>query len=104
AEDGIRDFHVTRVQTCALPICGDAGDDEAGRFHEVPRLLLSGDRWCQATVAHGESPPTAVRPRNALPPHPFHGRFAVTIGRTARSEERRVGKWGMRRWVTGGKM
>src|SRR5690606_41180748 len=21
AEDGIRDFHVTRVQTCALPIC-----------------------------------------------------------------------------------
>src|SRR5690606_24219653 len=23
AEDGIRDFHVTGVQTCALPICGD---------------------------------------------------------------------------------
>src|SRR5690606_40378557 len=22
--DGIRDFHVTGVQTCALPICGDA--------------------------------------------------------------------------------
>src|SRR5690606_40395264 len=22
AEDGIRDFHVTGVQTCALPICG----------------------------------------------------------------------------------
>src|SRR5690606_13692837 len=32
AEDGIRDFHVTGVQTCALPICGvgcevDLGDD-----------------------------------------------------------------------------
>src|SRR5690606_39983668 len=26
AEDGIRDFHVTGVQTCALPICiGEAG-------------------------------------------------------------------------------
>src|SRR5690606_40069084 len=24
AEDGIRDFHVTGVQTCALPISGDA--------------------------------------------------------------------------------
>src|SRR5436309_15789479 len=24
AEDGIRDFHVTGVQTCALPICGTA--------------------------------------------------------------------------------
>src|SRR5690606_40741748 len=24
AEDGIRDFHVTGVQTCALPICRDA--------------------------------------------------------------------------------
>src|SRR5690606_40860621 len=23
AEDGIRDFHVTGVQTCALPICAD---------------------------------------------------------------------------------
>src|SRR5690606_39860568 len=25
AEDGIRDFHVTGVQTCALPICGQGG-------------------------------------------------------------------------------
>src|SRR5690606_40355012 len=26
AEDGIRDFHVTRVQTCALPILTDNAD------------------------------------------------------------------------------
>src|SRR5690606_40206834 len=26
AEDGIRDFHVTGVQTCALPILDDVGD------------------------------------------------------------------------------
>src|SRR5690606_39427577 len=25
--DGIRDFHVTGVQTCALPICGDSALD-----------------------------------------------------------------------------
>src|SRR5256885_13159178 len=26
AEDGIRDYKVTGVQTCALPICGDGAD------------------------------------------------------------------------------
>src|SRR5690625_7196772 len=30
AEDGIRDGHVTGVQTCALPICGGAMFMEAG--------------------------------------------------------------------------
>src|SRR5690606_1219405 len=33
AEDGIRDFHVTRVQTCALPIY-EAGHAIAGWFFE----------------------------------------------------------------------
>src|SRR5690606_40619360 len=28
AEDGIRDFHVTGVQTCALPICRQPGAAE----------------------------------------------------------------------------
>src|SRR5690606_41972123 len=42
AEDGIRDFHVTGVQTCALPILGGAGaprsvDHDAGA---VLRQLL----------------------------------------------------------------
>src|SRR5690606_40156590 len=32
AEDGIRDFHVTGVQTCALPICRE----EASRFVKKP--------------------------------------------------------------------
>src|SRR5690606_40271633 len=31
AEDGIRDFHVTGVQTCALPI-SSTGDEEATTF------------------------------------------------------------------------
>src|SRR5690606_40345937 len=31
AEDGIRDFHVTGVQTCALPICHPAGEPIIGR-------------------------------------------------------------------------
>src|SRR5690606_40887084 len=43
AEDGIRDFHVTGVQTCALPICAarlrrrDAGQR---RDHDPARLRL----------------------------------------------------------------
>src|SRR5690349_23527093 len=31
AEDGIRDLYVTGVQTCALPICDDAHEEENGR-------------------------------------------------------------------------
>src|SRR5690606_40511167 len=31
AEDGIRDFHVTGVQTCALPICGAGETGRPGR-------------------------------------------------------------------------
>src|SRR5690606_20845737 len=30
AEDGIRDFHVTGVQTCALPFASDQPADEVG--------------------------------------------------------------------------
>src|SRR5256885_5433336 len=35
AEDGIRDYKVTGVQTCALPI--SAGNDRAAAVHEHPR-------------------------------------------------------------------
>src|SRR5690606_40493317 len=44
AEDGIRDFHVTGVQTCALPICGATAFLAAlaerlhARLRDVPRL------------------------------------------------------------------
>src|ERR1022692_2393144 len=31
AEDGIRDYKVTGVQTCALPICNRLGQSERGR-------------------------------------------------------------------------
>src|SRR5256885_10435514 len=42
AEDGIRDYKVTGVQTCALPISQNAmGGDEFGRFDKVMRGLLA---------------------------------------------------------------
>src|SRR5690606_40868309 len=42
AEDGIRDFHVTGVQTCALPIFGVDGDasvDEGGPTIPLSALI-----------------------------------------------------------------
>src|SRR5207302_6582105 len=67
AEDGIRDFHVTGVQTCALPICcaRDAMNNNASA-----RGVMSdaGSRRMRRI-----SSPTAVPPGS-------------------RSEERRVGK------------
>src|SRR5207253_8678464 len=78
AEDGIRDGHVTGVQTCALPICLPAA--------------------AQAITTTDAFPKTAVR-RLRL------GGRSVTVaalgkggGMIARSEERRVGKECRSRW------
>src|SRR5690606_39600319 len=97
AEDGIRDFHVTGVQTCALPIfqtiaraaklTGQAFADLLDRFFsQLPREV-----------------PYAVELRNQeflVPPY-----FAVlrehnvahVFNSWTRSEERRVGK--ARKWA-----
>src|SRR5690606_41516348 len=51
AEDGIRVFHVTGVQTCALPICargdwergGPLGDSRTGEsLRRLPRFFVRG--------------------------------------------------------------
>src|SRR5690606_41044505 len=44
AEDGIRDFHVTGVQTCALPILTVTGTGSAGRSNTL------GDRTMSASI------------------------------------------------------
>src|SRR5690606_40114658 len=68
AEDGIRDFHVTGVQTCALPI--------------YPARLLGalagGVRQRRGIFGGGRSRRVPALPRRARP--------------NTRSEERRVGK------------
>src|SRR5690348_18101924 len=43
AEDGIRDGRVTGVQTCALPIYGEASRDLAHRRQERQRAVLQLD-------------------------------------------------------------
>src|SRR5690625_7698134 len=70
AEDGIRDGHVTGVQTCALPISKAAPVMEARRNTSLNSYIAS----------HLPQVATAVR------------------GRSRRSEERRVGKECGSRW------
>src|SRR5690606_40469011 len=86
AEDGIRDFHVTGVQTCALPIFAEAmGTDQMLRGaalvgHQV--LVPS------ARVALGES---GGSDGAVAAPDAGSVQFTVTDA-NGRSEERRVGK------------
>src|SRR5690606_41133588 len=72
AEDGIRDFHVTGVQTCALPICSTCG--RSSRW--------SSPAWCSLSAATAAS-----------------GWATTTKSQPSRSEERRVGKECRSRWA-----
>src|SRR2546429_6763098 len=73
AEDGIRDVAVTGVQTCALPIC----------------TTTSGTRMADPSAIFQFS--TTMTARNTISVNPFWNR-------SARSEERRVGKECRSRW------
>src|SRR5690606_40881603 len=77
AVDGIRYFHVTGVQTCALPIFGPVEMIDAQKGY---RLRLGGS---------DEKP--FLSPWY---PHPETGKTSVPLkkGQIVRSEERRVGK------------
>src|SRR5690606_28437600 len=52
AEDGIRDFHVTGVQTCALPI-SHAVEDGPGQFDPLFALFVAADAGHGLTDGNG---------------------------------------------------
>src|SRR5256885_16231174 len=81
AEDGIRDYKVTGVQTCALPICSRA----AQRARQLRRAAAPA-RCC----------PRAMEVAADVAASWCDGR--VDRRDTSRSEERRVGKEGRSRW------
>src|SRR5256885_8970270 len=88
AEDGIRDYKVTGVQTCALPICALTGDElnaatdrETDRIARLQRVLYADGRYALLIVLQG---------RDAS------GKDGTI--RHVRSEERRVGKECRSRW------
>src|SRR5690606_40220923 len=86
AEDGIRDFHVTGVQTCALPICLGQPPDLTLEV-EVERVGVGLGQGLEVErFTHGFL--------LAMP-----GFFLLPRVKTeARSEERRVGKECRSRW------
>src|SRR5690606_40933662 len=86
AEDGIRDFHVTGVQTCALPIFRPSARRVA--WDASPRVLVVLWRYWRDFAARALPPPRAHV--SSTCPHP-----GSTI---PRSEERRVGKEGRSQW------
>src|SRR5205807_7392684 len=82
AEDGIRDYKVTGVQTCALPISAQV---EVGPFRDIERAYFD-LRWHLDPVAATQAGVTTYDDR--------YGRFSpvALAPHLARSEERRVGK------------
>src|SRR5690606_41052075 len=80
AEDGIRDFHVTGVQTCALPICIVFFEPD---ISEVPTSVNASAKRCGHFARCGcDGSRAAKRSQDAA----------------RRSEERRVGKECRTRW------
>src|SRR5690606_40270390 len=80
AEDGIRDFHVTGVQTCALPICLAAG------------VSGSPARPCGKPLSPSIPLTGAIRFRVYGMERRFGGIMRRFFRDNDRSEERRVGK------------
>src|SRR5690606_4762993 len=80
AEDGIRDFHVTGVQTCALPICGP------GTF-EIIRLTGRSERLGAAWSANRVTAPAMgagrmpLISRTQLPDDATNRRLAASMSR-----------------------
>src|SRR5207302_2936820 len=88
AEDGIRDFHVTGVQTCALPIFGGRGQHRllfVVRRHDAAAPLEERLHRREPFFAEHELDTGGAR-RDLL--------RQIVDRRPERSEERRVGKEG----------
>src|SRR2546426_8411870 len=81
AEDGIRDYKVTGVQTCALPICSAREQDLPALAQARANLVLarsSAERWQRLLKDRAVS--------------------QQEVDEKTRSEERRVGKECRSRW------
>src|SRR5690606_39531396 len=89
AEDGIRDFHVTGVQTCALPISTPQAWDSRGSGGMIMMSAREGGRTPSDAVArlafisfqNGQVSSYTYREPNGF----------RTVNHPDRSEERRVG-------------
>src|SRR5256885_7779534 len=87
AEDGIRDYKVTGVQTCALPIFGQPSSFAS-------RCGARQNGWQNLRVGQD---PSWIAPGQPLASEQAGSQENIGRGRT-RSEERRVGKECRSRW------
>src|SRR5207253_6343952 len=100
AEDGIRDGHVTGVQTCALPIWMinemlDLDRMEAGKIRIQPKPVDLNSlvrEVVERAQASSEKHRLRTELDQALP--------IINADPDRRSEERRVGKEGRARWTS----
>src|SRR5690606_26275074 len=81
AEDGIRDFHVTGVQTCALPIFASARTSTTGSMssNSVSRRCASAARTspCSPNACCSAWPRAAASRRRACTPTPWRSCAAI---------------------------
>src|SRR5690606_40540640 len=89
AEDGIRDFHVTGVQTCALPIC---------TLWVTIETLAPTMRFRSVDLPALDSPIKATKPTRMVMGLPTWRPRRHRGFPSGRSEERRVGKECRCRW------
>src|SRR5690606_40253484 len=100
-DDGIRGFHVTGVQTCALPISTSASISACGRRSGV--VFSCRTSLPPYTIAHSCKPWQENTPaRDAVDASKcrIHSRRANSFSVINRSEERRGGKGGAARGAT----
>src|SRR5690606_39343277 len=98
AEDGIRDFHVTGVQTCALPILRRVAGGQRPLDHGN---VVAADGRKRCGRLGGERGVAFERDDEAGDPGKNGARIAAAAADIEhRSEERRVGKGGRSRWWT----
>src|SRR5690625_7576878 len=82
AEDGIRDGHVTGVQTCALPISIFYVNASSGN-----NMMIRYNQYQHVYLGHGDSDkPPSYNPTHAMYDHIF----AAEIGRASCRERRHV--------------
>src|SRR5690606_40808908 len=92
AEDGIRDFHVTGVQTCALPISTKEAVREKATVKARSRKIWEAIPSMKST---GTKTATVVRVEAVMAM--ATSRAPTSAASRARSEERRVGEEGRSR-------
>src|SRR5256885_9198432 len=89
AEDGIRDYKVTGVQTCALPISFIPQEQRDGAEMQKPQEWAGVPREQRSCEALSKARFAVCNPRAPTP---------KSSRSSARSEERRVGKECRSRW------